>query len=80
MRYVMFAGASGESLFAAGEDAGMRAGTAILCERSLEKSSSRPPPNSIFRFNVEDMKERRVSEAEAGTDSDRSGGTRKGEI
>lgn len=28
--------------------AGTAAGSVIRCERFLEKSSSRPPPNSIF--------------------------------
>ena len=33
--------------------AGTAAGSVIRCERLLEKSSSRPPPNSIFNEIVD---------------------------
>jgi len=38
--------------------AGAVAGIVILCDRTLPKRSSVPPPNSIFRFSVDvdDMK------------------------
>ena len=55
MRKVTSAGRSGLLLFAV---AGAVAGIVILCDRTLPKRSSVPPPNSIVKssVDVDDMK------------------------
>ena len=60
MRKVTSAGRSGLLLLPlAVAVAGAVAGIVILCDRTLPKRSSVPPPNSIFKssVDVDDMKE-----------------------